>query len=597
MLLDEFSIQREKSKRLPGNFGQKMNPEPVKPIPSDEYIAIQKRMNSLRQQGMYWYSRWKDICSYICPTRGMFDEKMPNQGDSSYSNIIDNSGSIALRTLAAFMMTGLTNPARPWFRLSFEDPALAEYEPVKVWLANVQKILMDIFAKSNTYSSLNQMYEELAGPGTAAALIVPDFKDVIRLHTYTIGEYYLGADSAGRVDSIFHYFWMTVKQLVDEFGYENVTPSTQTNYDQHQWDSNVRVWHLIEPNTDVKVEKVDALNMPWRSVYWEASAAGWAFLRKSGYRTFPAVAPRWNCNVTSSVYGQSPAWDALSDVKMLQKLQSQKLIALDKKVDPPMLKDAGITTEVNTLPGGITPYNSQGGTIAGLKPAYEIDIDFADLEGTIMKTKENIDIAFYKQLIQMMVSSSGPAMTATEVRERVEEKMVSLGAVTIRLENELLKPLIDRTFDIAWNTFLPDGRRLIPEPPEEISEMDIKVEYISMLAQTAKLLGTRAIEQTFMFAGQLAQLFPQALDVLDAEQAVEHYADMQGVDPHIVHSDEEISRIRQERQQAQQMQAQQMQAQQMVDGAKTLSETKVGQGGTALDNALKAITGQKPQGE
>ena len=173
--------------------------------------------------------------------------------------------------------------------------------------------------------------------------------------------------------------------------------------------------------------------------------------------------------------------------------------------------------------------------------------------------------------------------------------MVALGAVTIRIEDELLGPLIDRTMEIATHSFLKNGVPLLPPPPREIQGMDIKVEYISMLAQVAKQIGTKSIEQTFSFAGNLAGAFPQVLDMLDVDAGIKQYADMVGVDPHIVRSQDEVDAIRQQKAQAQQEAQQQQQMGQAVQGAQVLANTPVGRGGTALDNALQSITGAPPQ--
>ena len=52
-----------------------------------------------------------------------------------------------------------------------------------------------------------------------------------------------------------------------------------------------------------------------------------------------------------------------------------------------------------------------------------------------------------------------------------------------RLNDELLDPLIDRTFAIMLRV------GLIPPPPQQLQGQSIKVEYTSILAQAQKLLG------------------------------------------------------------------------------------------------------------
>jgi hypothetical protein len=51
-------------------------------------------------------------------------------------------------------------------------------------------------------------------------------------------------------------------------------------------------------------------------------------------------------------------------------------------------------------------------------------------------------------------------MTAREVAERHEEKLLQLGPVMERLQDELLDPLIRRAFGILWRG------GYLPEPPK-----------------------------------------------------------------------------------------------------------------------------------
>ena len=79
-------------------------------------------------------------------------------------------------------------------------------------------------------------FEELLTFGTASALIQEDFIDVIRSRIFTIGEYALGFDSSGRLDAFYRQFWMTVKQIIDEFGKENAPNNIKTAYDNNNID-------------------------------------------------------------------------------------------------------------------------------------------------------------------------------------------------------------------------------------------------------------------------------------------------------------------------------------------------------------------------
>jgi hypothetical protein len=125
---------------------------------------------------------------------------------------------------------------------------------------------------------------------------------------------------------------------------------------------------------------------------------------------------------------------------------------------------------------------------------------------------------------------------------------------------------------------------LIPPPPESIAGEELKVEYISVMAQAQKLVGVGTVERFAGFVGQAATFQPEILDKVDFDQMVDVYGDMTSVQPSIIRTDEAVAEMRQQRAQEQQ-QAQQMEmAQQGSQAAKNLSETKLDE-----DSALGAM--------
>ena len=547
-----------------------------------------KRAGALRNEGNLWYQAWRDLSKYINPTRGFFFETRPNTGyEIDHKTIIDSTAEESMNILASGMMSGLTSPSRPWFRLGLPDPDLMQVGAVKYWLDEVQNRMLDIFAKSNVYGSLSILYEEVATFGTACGFLEQDYDDVIRLRVYTIGEYYLSTGPDGRVNGFYRRFWMTVAQIVKEFGIENCTMQVQNMYKNNQLDTWVKLNFLIEENDDRIPEMKDAKNMPYRCVYWEDGAMVDDYLRLGGFEELPILTPRWQTTTTADSYGKSPGWKMLGDVKMLQRLQKNKLIALDKLTNPPVQVDASVQGEANMLPGGITRFSAALPN-AGVKPAYQVNPDLNAIEATIAVTQQAIKRKSFSDLFLMMIDAerSGRQITATEVMERQSEKLSILGPVLERLETELLNPLIDRTFNIMYRN------GLIPEPPQEIAGMEIKVQYISVLAQAQKMSGTTAINQVVQFIIGSAQANPAILDNIDWDEAAQEYATMLGIPAKVMASPEAIAALRKARAEAQAKaaEAQNMAEQAQIaevgaNAAKTASETEMGKN-SALDQIL-----------
>jgi hypothetical protein len=571
------------------------------PIPKGEYQdtrldrwAFVKRSGAMKNEGMLWYPSWRDLSKYINPTRGFFYETRPNVGyEIDHRTIIDSTAEDSINTLSSGMVSGLTSPSRPWFRLAVPYPKLMQVGEVRYWLDDTQNRMLDIFAKSNVYGALSTIYEEVATFGTACGFLEEDYENVIRMRVYTIGEYYLSTGPDGRVNGFYRRFWMTIGQLVKEFGIENCTMQVQTLFRNNQPDTWVRVNLLIEENDNRIVEYKDYKNMKYRSVYWEDGAMMDSYLRIGGYEELPVLTPRWSTTTTADAYGRSPGWKMLGDVKMLQRLQKNKLVALDKVTNPPVQVDASVQGEANMLPGGITRFSSSMPN-AGVKPAYQVNPDLVAIEATIAKTQDAIKRKSFSDLFLMMIDAerTGRPITATEVMERQSEKLSILGPVLERLESELLNPLIDRTFGIM------NRLGLVAPPPKQIQGMELKVQYISVLAQAQKMTGTTAIQQVIQFIMASAQANPDILDNVDWDEAAQEYADMLGIPAKVMATPEAIAQLRKAKAQAQaQAQAQQNAAiatQNIATGAKAAKDASQAQLGnnSALDSVLAGMTGK-----
>jgi len=539
------------------------------------------RFAALRQERQPWEPVWKDIQKYILPTRGCFDDVKPGDDIAiDHKAMLDGEPMDAALTLASGMMSGLTSPAMPWFSLGVADPELNGYQPVRVWADQVRDRMMTIFQRSNIYEGLYSVYEELGTFGTAALIVLEDFDTVIRSMWFTIGEYCVAPDDLGRVRTFARSFWMSVENLIAKFGRENVSANALRLFDSNHAHELIKVNHLIEPNDGRDPQRKNNRNLPYRSVYWEDHAEADKILRLSGFQQFPVLCPRWGVRTTTDSYGRgAPGWRALGDSKTLQAMNRDELRGLAKAVDPPIQAPERMKGEIiNALPGGVTFFSgTQNERVTSL---YDIRPDLQQIEYGIAQRQYKISRYFYADLFKMLQQKTGPQMTAREIMERKEEKMTVLAPVLERVETELLDPLIERAFYIM----LEAG--LVPEPPTELEGVELRVEYISVLAQAQKMVGTTGIEQFANFAGGLTAVQPNVLDKIDIDEMLEEYGTRVGVPPKILRSEEDVAQIRQQRAEAEQQAAMQEQMAAGVQGAKVLSETKVDQ-----PSALTALLG------
>jgi len=518
---------------------------------------VLQRKGALWQERSSWLMHWREISEYQQPRLGRYMVTDVNKGWKRHNSIYDNTALKASRTLAAGMMSGMTSPARPWFKMELADKDLMEYGPVKSWLYQVTNLLRDIFARSNTYRTLHQGYEELGLFGTWATAMLHDYDNVVHHYPMTVGEYAIGTDYKGRVDTLCREFQMTVGQMVRQFGIENCSTTIKSMYDRNALDSWVPVVHMIEPNEGRIPGKLDNRNMKFASSYLEQGGNDDKFLGQSGFKRFPALCPRWSIT-GNDIYGGSPGQEAQGDVKQLQHEQLRKSQAIDYQVNPPLqvptqYKDAA----KSRLPGGVmfVDATSPGG---GVRTAFDVNLNVQHLLEDIVDVRMRIKESYYADLFMMLANDTRSGITATEVAERHEEKMLMLGPVLERLQDELLKPLISNTFDHCVES------GILPIPPKELHGVEVNPEFISVLAQAQRIVSAQGMDRLLATVGNLAGLKPEIVDKIDFDQAIDDYGQMYGVNPEIIVPDDVVANARAAR-------AQQQAAQQAVAAAPAMA--------------------------
>lgn len=552
-------------------------------------------ISELRQERESYIPHWQDINRYVRPRSAKFVITNGNRGDKRNQNIINNTATLASETLASGLMSGVTSPARPWFKLSTGDVNLDQLDSVKEWLHKVSIAMHEVFGKSNLYTELPLIYADLGDYSISALSALEDDDAVVHFSHMPIGSYSIATDAKGRVNTIVREYQMTVRQMVGEFGRENCSPAVQAAYDNNQLGAWFEVAHIVFENKDYKPGKIGGKFKKFKSIYMERGGASRSessitgFLRESGFDEFPVMVPRWSVT-GEDPYGNSPGMNALGDIKALQLLEKRAAQLVDKGTNPPMAAPSSLRNQrASLLPGDVTYVDVNQGQ-QGFAPVYEPNPQWlAGLERKIQQHEQRIRRAYFEDLFLMLSNMDGvQPRNQLEIAERKEEKLLQLGPVMDRLNDELFDRLIDRTFAIMvkrskpdWDAGLPG---LLPMPPQEIQNATLKVEYTSIMAQAMKKVGLGDIERFAGFIGNIAQGDPSVLDRWNLDETAKEYHSGIGLAPKIIRTDEEVQAIRESR-------AQQQQAAQQMEMAKMGTEAMRNVGQTPLDgdNALARI--------
>lgn len=546
--------------------------------------AATQCITEMRNERSSWLAHWQDLARMQQPRLGRFLTSERNKDQRNREAIYDRTAMGAHRTMQAGMMSGITSPARPWFRCTVSDVDKRKASNVKAWLHRVTIILREVFAKSNTYRALHQCYGELGLFGTWACIVDPDFDTVIHLHALTAGEYMIASDDRDRVHRLGREYEMTVAQIVQRFGLDACSEGVKALWRQKQYGRWIKVCHLIEPNFDRDPRKPDNRNMSFRSLYWEAGRSEdqrMPFLRHSGYRRFNVLAPRWDAK-TGDVYGWSPGMEAQGDVEQLQYEQLQKGKAIAYGIEPPLQVPMGyVDNPTARLPGGLM-YVQNVSQQNAVKTAWDVRLDIGALREDIEDVRERIRQAYYADLFLMLANDTRSGTTATEIAERHEEKLQMLGPVLERLHHELLAKLIDIAFDYAQQA------GIFPEPPPELEDGDeVSIEFTSVLAQAMRLVQAQSNDRLVSTIGTMAGIWPEARHKLKPFPLIDDYAEVYGVPPEVIRDDDEAQAMADREAQAAAQAAQAEAAPGMAQAAATASDIDL----AALQNVMTGLQG------
>jgi hypothetical protein len=243
-------------------------------------------------------------------------------------------------------------------------------------------------------------------------------------------------------------------------------------------------------------------------------------------------------------YGRCPGTESLPDAKMLNEMMKTTIRAAQRVVDPPLLvPDDGMLGPVNTVPGGINYFRAGGiadDRITPFRTGADIGISLEMME----EVRARISKTFFLDQFQLGV---GPAMTATEVIQRTEERLRLLGPVLGRLQTEVLGPLIERVYGIL------DRAGRIPPAPDQVQGVPLSIEYESPIAKSQQQLEANSILRLTEIMLPYIDRDPTILDRLDGDFAFLHVGRMFNVNPKTFRGDDEVDAIRAQRAEKQNM--------------------------------------------
>jgi hypothetical protein len=537
---------------------------------STDVKNIIERYKSLQSDRGTILNHWNECYRYCLPRKAYLN-RVKTPGQKLDTDIYDSTAIQSNVILAAGLHGYLTNPATKWFAIRTQDRDLMKQKEVMLWLKGAEDKMHDVINSSNFAQQVHEVYLDLGSIGTACLYEDEDVKDIVRFYCFSMGDIFISENEIGEVDLVIRKTNLTVRQAYNLWK-EKAGEAVKTAYEAKKYEEKTDIIQAVMPRYERDVSKADSSNMPFASVYIEVSKEH--LIKEGGYQEFPFFVPKFT-KESGETYGTSPAMVSLPDIKMLNAMSKVTIRAAQKVVDPPLvLPDDGFILPIKVNSGDIN-YRTPNGMnpnskIEPLATGGQIGIGM-EMEN---QRRETIKKNFFADLFLLLADN--PNMTATEVLQRVQEKMLMLAPVLGRLMSELLDPIVERTFNIMFRL------GLFGPPPAALSGIKYVIEYTSPLARAQKAEESKNLDNMVLRIGQLIAFKPEAADKLNVDEYINVAAELGSVNPRIILDDKEVAVLRKARNEAQAQQAELEQAaiaaKAGADGAiavKTLAESQI----------------------
>jgi len=579
---------------------------PEMKMPAESKVQrIVSRHKKLKAEKEPWINTYRLIGEFVMSRKQNFNQEL-QQGQILTGQIFDGTAPRANQLMAASLLGALYPNGPRSFRIDPPDDMTNEEagsDDLKKWYDKTSKRLASVMDnyRAGLLTSLMEVETDNGAFGTAGLGIFENPDDdalPITYRAYDVKCMCIGEGMNGFVDTVYIEKSMTVKQLIQEFGYKNVSKKAKEMYAQDP-ETKICVLHAIEPRIDGVPDNFGSENMPVMSIHIEIDHDH--VLKESGFWEMPILVTRFYKGQTGEKYGRSPAMEAMPDILEANMFREASIVGTEKMLNPPMtVNDPDVMSNgrVRTS-AGAQNYRKMGGRTqeSNSRPAIEPIITITEMQSTYQRITELariIEMAFFiDRLTDLQTDRS--RITATEATMLNDLRGQSLNLVYARQIAELFTPLIERSFNILFNRnffgYVPHsmdeweaaqamGVETVPQIVLQriMQNRDAyKVTYIAPAMRIMQAEELQGIERLLMMVMQAAQAAPSILDNIDFDELVRLTRQLTGAPASLIKSMEVVMKFRDE-------QAKQQAAQQQMMAENMQSETALNAG-----NAVAAI--------
>jgi len=548
--------------------------------------AIKAKLEVLKKRKEPWLPHYQLLGEFINNRKQNFTE-VNQQGAFLSRELFDNTAAKSAETAASSILGQLWPSASQSFELILAR-GLEDNEENREYMRFITEEAHTIMddSRSGLSVALTELSLDDVVFGTVGLGIFKTKKKSalpIRYVAWDVKMMYIDEDENHFVDTIISEKPMTIRQMVLEYGLENLGVTNREKFNNGQETDVATVIHAIEPRIEGSRTKFGVKSMPIASIHFEER--GEKILRESGFDEMPVLVTRLR-KAMGEVQGRSLGMAALPDIIELNVIWEAVTVAAEKLADPPLaiLADGDLgTTTINTSAGAINVFNIANRTGIA-KPITEISTvgDLQPLMIMIDKLTESISNHF--MIDRLLDLNNETRMTLGEAQIRNELRGQSLGSLFTRKKAELFNNLIERTVSILTDAnrlgvvsgseeeaaLLAKGIEPIIIPDEilkkaERGEEVFKIKYLSpaeRAIQAEEVQGNLAMLEVLNATVPLNQ---EAVDNIDIDALIRRTSELTGASKEMIRGLDIVEELRTNRNEA-------IQKQQEIETAREGSE-------------------------
>jgi hypothetical protein len=470
----------------------------------------------------------------------------------------------------------LTPAHQKWAELTTGDDELDMNPEVAEFLQNSTKKVMNALSLSNYYMQVVEAIQDIVIFGTGPFRMEKDEKDLVRFYAHPPYQGWLYEDSRGVVDTYYREYLWTLRQIVQQWGPDEASRKELFAKDEtgdlermfkDKPEKKFRILHAIEPRQDLwGIERAKGLSA-FSSAHILCAKDIQLNDPNEGFDLFSYAMPRFY-KLSDELYGRSPAMDNYPDAQTSNSMKKVVLQGGQLAIAPPLQgPDNGLLRKIKMKPWAVNYKRPGSDKFENLFKASDPRIGVELLE----MIKQDIKEGFF---INQIRTIENDRMTATEIIQRRDEQFRTFGALLVRIDRELLGPVIDFTYAAL------EDEGLLMDPPEILKDKlkngRLQVKYNSLIAKAQQQADAENLTRAIQASAPAIEADPTCLDWIDADNILLRNMRKFGVDEGDIKKKNKVNKIRDSRAKAQEQVAAnedgESQAKQMKDAVPAIDK-------------------------